>query len=61
MVTEGGYLENEKIISELNLQFSARLRDMVDALHGVVTEVVKILSSGKPEKSDTDWFKNMTR
>ncbi|XP_015762898.1 PREDICTED: uncharacterized protein LOC107341938 [Acropora digitifera] len=45
MVTEGGYLENEKIITELNSQFSARLRDMVHALHGAVTEVVKILNS----------------
>ena len=61
MVTEEGYLENEKIITKHNLQFSARLKDMVHALHGVVTEVVKILSSGKPEKSDTDWFKNMIR
>ena len=47
MVTEGGYLEDDKIIAELNSQFSVRLRDMVHALHGVVTEVVKTLNSGK--------------
>ena len=47
MVTEGGYLENDKIITELNTQFSVRLRDMVHPLHGVVTEVVKALNSGK--------------
>ncbi|XP_068758556.1 VWFA and cache domain-containing protein 1-like [Montipora capricornis] len=47
MVSEGGYLDNSKIIKELNTKFSMRLNDMVHALHGVVTEVVKSLNSGK--------------
>ena len=47
MVSEGGYLDNSKIIKELNTRFSMRLNDMVHALHGVVTEVVKSLNSGR--------------
>ena len=50
MVTEGGYLDSTKIIMELNAKFSLRLKDMIHSLHGVVTEVVKALNSGKQAK-----------
>lgn len=47
MVSEGGYLQNNQIITELNKKLSQRLKDKISAMNNIVTEVINAVISGK--------------
>ena len=47
LVSEGGYLQNNQIITELNKKLSQRLKDKISAVNNIVTEVINAVISGK--------------